>query len=187
MLTDRRELRFGADANSASAVRWIDFTIVLQASEGPVAFGDTKEGAFALRVPGPMKIDAGLGGRIVNAAGEADQAAWGATCEWVAYSGPLTPAGERTTSDATLVIMNHPDSAGGDCRWHVRGYGLFAANPFGESDFGGARERPRRLPAGESLVFRYRVAISSVRLSSASTQALYNAFRTTALRAASND
>ncbi len=44
-------------------------------------------------------------------------------------------------------------------RWHVRTYGLFAANPFGEKDFPGGKKEasPQILSAGKSLSLKYRV------------------------------
>ena len=35
-----------------------------------------------------------------------------------------------------VAILNHPDSFRFPTTWHVRTYGLFAANPFGWHDFG---------------------------------------------------
>ena len=43
---DERTLRFDTDGDA----RWIDFDITVKASNGPVTFGDTKEGTFAVRV-----------------------------------------------------------------------------------------------------------------------------------------
>ena len=46
-------------------------------------------------------------------------------------------------------------------KWHVRDYGLFAANPFGVSDF---EKKPKgignvTIPEGENLTFKYRIYI----------------------------
>jgi hypothetical protein len=43
----------------------------------------------------------------------------------------------------------------------VRTYGLFAANPFGEYHFTGAKEKTDgvRMKQGEKLLFRYRVVL----------------------------
>ncbi len=46
--------------------------------------------------------------------------------------------------------------------WHARGYGLFAANPFGVKDFTeGKEELNYKIPAGESLKMRYRIIVTS--------------------------
>jgi hypothetical protein len=46
-------------------------------------------------------------------------------------------------------------------RWHARGYGLFAANPFGLAVFTGDKSQNGALTVapGQSLRFRYRVII----------------------------
>src|SRR4051812_1100427 len=59
---DVRTIEFGADKNG----RWIDFAADVLASEGEVVFGDTKEGAFGLRMPGTMDVDAKMGGELVD-------------------------------------------------------------------------------------------------------------------------
>ncbi|QDT69309.1 hypothetical protein MalM25_22450 [Planctomycetes bacterium MalM25] len=162
VLADTRTLVFGLlnGGGDSPSARYIDFTITLKAEYGPATFADTKEGSFAVRVPGAMKLDAGLGGQILNDRGQADAEAWGHAASWVAYSGPLAVAPEDgEAARGGLVMMSHPESFRPRCRWHVRGYGLFAANPFGESDF--PADRPRQgtyiLETGESLTLRYRV------------------------------
>ena len=43
--------------------------------------------------------------------------------------------------------------------WHVRDYGLFAANPFGQHDFEKLPDKTAgnlMVPAGKSVTFRYR-------------------------------
>ena len=109
--------------------RWIDFTITIKATEGDVTFADTKEGTFAVRVADTMRLEAKKGGRIVNSEGQEDDAAWGMPAKWVDYTGPVD--GETVG----IAILSHPKSFRPNTRWHVRGYGLFAANPFGHKDF----------------------------------------------------
>jgi hypothetical protein len=147
---DQRTLRFGADADS----RWIDFDVVVTAVDGPVTFGDTKEGSFGVRVASSMRVDSKKGGKIVNSEGKTDAAAWGKPAAWVDYHGPV--------DDETLgiAILNHPKSFRYPTTWHVRTYGLFAANPFGLSDFtNGAHKGEYILPKGETLTLRYRVLL----------------------------
>ncbi|MGD9722116.1 MAG: PmoA family protein [Pirellulales bacterium] len=147
---DERTLRFGADADR----RWIDFEIVVKASDGPVVFGDTKEGSFGVRTASSMRVDSKQGGKIVNSEGQSNQAAWGKPAAWVDYHGPVD--GEVLG----IAILNHPTSFRFPTHWHVRTYGLFAANPFGLSDFtAGAQKGAYTLPAGETMTLRYRVLI----------------------------
>ena len=83
--TDVRVIRFGADKES----RWIDFDIsIIADGDEPVTFGDTKEGCLGIRVAGSMKVDAGLGGTIINNNDDRDEDAWGKTGAWVDYNGP---------------------------------------------------------------------------------------------------
>ncbi len=147
---DERTLRFGGDAEQ----RWIDFDIVLKATNGPVVFGDTKEGSFGIRTASSMRVDSKPGGKIVNSNGQEDKQAWGKPAAWVDYHGPID--GETLG----IAILNHPTSFRFPTHWHVRTYGLFAANPFGLSDFtGGASRGEYTLPAGETLSLRYRVLL----------------------------
>ena len=149
VLSDRRRITFGGDAD----MRWIDFDITLIASAGDVQFGDTKEGSFGIRIPGTMKVDAKKGGRIVNSEGDSDKGAWGKPAKWVDYTGPV---GSETVG---IAILYHPSSFHFPCRWHVRTYGLFAANPFGHHHFVGEKKKTDgvRLAEGETLKLRYRV------------------------------
>ncbi|MEX0586584.1 MAG: PmoA family protein, partial [Pirellulales bacterium] len=148
---DERTLRFGADDGS----RWIDFDVVIRASDGPLTFGDTKEGSFGVRVSETMKVEAKLGGKIVNSEGKIDGAAWGQPAAWVDYHGPVE--GEHLG----VAILNHPSSFRYPTTWHVRTYGLFAANPFGLRDFSGGKSASgaHTLEAGKTLALRHRVLL----------------------------
>jgi hypothetical protein len=102
-----------------------------------------------------MRVDAKKGGRIINSRGQADAAAWAQPAEWVDYHGPL---------DGQIVgiaILNHPNSFRYPTRWHVRTYGLFAANPFGEREFAGDTSHPvsYTLPEGKEITLRYRILL----------------------------
>jgi len=148
-LEDERWLTFGVEGK----IRWIDFDIVLTASNGPVRFGDTKEGSLGLRVAETMKVDAKLGGHIVNSEGLVDANAWGKKASWVDYQGPVD--GEKVG----IAILNHPSSFRYPTYWHVRTYGLFAANPFGLHDFTNEKttDGSYPLPAGQSIKLSYRL------------------------------
>ncbi len=154
---DERALTFYRTKNA----RVIDFEIAIKATAGPVTFGDTKEGMFGLRVASSMDVDKKRGGRIVNAEGLTDARAWGKASAWVDYSGPIKG---KTVG---IAILNHPRSFRFPTTWHVRTYGLFAANPFGWHDFGMNHPGDYTLPAGEKLVFAYRVILHEGDASSA--------------------
>jgi hypothetical protein len=149
---EEQTIRFGAD----DARRWIDFTAVLKATEGPLTFGDTKEGAFGVRVAETMKVEAKLGGKIVNSEGQTDGEAWGKPAKWVDYHGPV--------EDETLgiAILDHPKNLRHPTPWHVRTYGLFAANPFGLHDFAGGDKNvdgKHTVEKGGAITLRYRVLL----------------------------
>ncbi len=148
---DERTLTFAADGDA----RWIDFDITLGATDQPVKFGDTKEGTMGVRVAATMKVDSKKGGQIVNSEGQTDGGAWGKPAAWVDYHGPIE--GETVG----IAILNHPSSFRFPTYWHVRTYGLFAANPFGLHDFEGSREvdGSHTLKPGETMTLRYRVLL----------------------------
>jgi len=150
MVVERRLMVFHAD----DPLRTIDFDITLTAVRD-VEFADSKEGTFGLRVRPVMEEDGGSG-QIVNADGlVGEQQAWGKPSKWCDYSGTIN--GE----ELGIAILDHPDNPNHPVRWHVRGYGLFAANPFGLDAFTGETTGNGgvRLRAGESRRFRYRVVV----------------------------
>ena len=107
---------------------------------------------MAIRVAGTMKVDAKKGGRIVNSEGQTDGDAWGKPAAWVDYHGPVDG------QTVGVAILNHPGSFRYPSYWHVRTYGLFAANPFGLRDFkrSGNVDGSHTLAPGESFTLRYR-------------------------------
>lgn len=152
---DERTWTFGTDGDD----RWLDCRMVLTASEGELTLADTKEGFFALRVADSMNVDHKQGGRIINSRGQTDAEAWGKCAEWVDYQGPV--AGEKVG----IAIFAHPETLNYPEPWHVRTYGLFAANPLGKvaftNDAADVKERPKalKLPKGETLVLRHRIIL----------------------------
>ena len=81
-----------------------------------------------------MDVKNKTGGRITNAEGLTDLKAWGQPSPWVDYVGPVHG---KTVG---IAILNHPRSFRYPTTWHVRDYGLFAANPFGWHDFNKHRQ-----------------------------------------------
>lgn len=148
---DERTITFGTDGDS----RWIDYDVTVKAGDAPVTFGDTKEGSFGVRVAGTMKVDAKLGGQIVNSEGQTDKDAWAKRAAWVDYHGPIDG------QTVGIAILNHPSSFRFPTYWHVRTYGLFAANPFGLHDFVKEEDVDGSvtLAPGESFTLRYRILL----------------------------
>lgn len=152
--TDERLLRV---FNRPSNERVFDFEITLKAGDKPVTLGDTKEGSFGIRVAETMRLTHGKNkpgkGHIVLSSGEKDGKTWGKRGEWCDYYGPVQ---DKTVG---IAIFDHPKNPRHPTTWHVRDYGLFAANPFGLSDF---EKKPKKtgdllIDAGKSVTFRYRV------------------------------
>jgi hypothetical protein len=126
----------------------------MTAEQEKVVFGDTKEGTFGIRVPEVLAVDTKKGGRIVNAEGAVNGDAWGKRSAWVDYHGIID--GEKVG----IAILNHPSSFRYPTHWHVRTYGLFAANPFGVHEFDNLQDTKAGeyiLPKGESFTLRYRI------------------------------
>jgi sugar phosphate isomerase/epimerase len=134
----------------------MDFEITFHASQGEVVLGDTKEGSMAIRLAPTMRLKGVVGqGHIVNSEGVRDGDTWGKRAKWCDYYGPVN--GEIVG----VAIFDHPQNPKHPTWWHVRDYGLFAANPFGVSDF---ERKPKgtgnmTIPAGEDLTFKYRFYI----------------------------
>ena len=162
LCTDTRTLRFAVINRKW---RGIDFDITIKAVED-IVFGDTKEGTFGLRVPGSMDTDAkkrnpAWGGTIINALGDKDGATWAKRADWVDYSGPVEDA-QHGRATVGMTVMNHPSSFRYPTYWHVRDYGLFAANPFGVHDFENKKdERPgeHAMKKGDEITLRYRILL----------------------------
>jgi hypothetical protein len=158
--------RFSGDAQS----RTIDCEFAIRATHGPVVMGDTKEGTFAIRV---VKALDSPPGHMVNATGSSgEKAIWGKRSTWVDYSGRV--AGE----DVGLAIFDHPQNLRAPTTWHARAYGLLAANPFGLKQFTGDRRQDGKyvVPAGSSLILRYRVFIHHGNPSQAGVAEAYRRF-----------
>ena len=58
-------------------------------------------------------------------------------------------------------MFDHPSNLRHPVRWHARGYGLNAANPFALKSFtkNATADGRHTLPAGQKLVLRYRTLI----------------------------
>jgi hypothetical protein len=135
-------------------VRIIDFSISLKAINGDVKFGDTKEGGFlAVRVATPM--EGVKGGVIENSLGAiSEKVTWGKRAQWCDYSGIVN--GKKVG----IAMIDHHENYMFPTYWHVRDYGLMAANPLGISEFlGKGHNGSITLNNGKELVFKYRLII----------------------------
>jgi hypothetical protein len=164
---------FHADA----ATRAIDRLTTLTAKGGTSTFRDTKEGMLGIRVARsleapssepevftdargevtkvPVLDNKGVTGQYTSSEGLKGDAVWGTRARWMAL------AGKVGDEDVVLLLCDHPKNPGFPTYWHARGYGLFAANPFGPKAYSNGKdeERPYSVPAGQSTVLRHRLAI----------------------------
>jgi hypothetical protein len=173
-LTETRVMTFYDQPN----LRTVDFDITLTAVK-PVTFGDSKDGTLGIRLRPVLQESAQRGdefqltGRITNADGlVTEKEAWGKPSRWCDYSGSI--AGEKLG----IAILDHPGNRRSPVRWHVRGYGLFAANPFGISVFTNDKTQDGSVSigAGESLRYRYRVVIHPGDAASANIESIWKQY-----------
>lgn len=160
VVTDERTIRI---YNRGAAERMLDFEITFIAEHGEVVFGADKDAAMAIRVPESSRVDrpkekgqktAPRGeGHIVTSEGKRDAAAWGTRAKWCDYYGPVEG------KILGVAIFDHPANPRHPTWWHVRTYGLFAANPFAQGQFENLPDKKTgefTLPAGQRVTFRYR-------------------------------
>ena len=156
-LTSVQSLRIHADSE---AERILDFEVTLSAGSKDAVFGETKEGSAALRIADSMRLKQGKApgdGHIVNSEGLKDAAVWGHHAKWVTVSGPIEG------KPYAITVMDHPSNPRHPTRWHVRDYGLFAANPFCEYDMDKTQPKGSgefTLKAGQSITLKYRILMT---------------------------
>jgi hypothetical protein len=172
LLDDVTENTFRCDGD----IRIIDRMTVLTAANGKVDFTDNKEGVFAIRVarelelPGKGKMeltdshgkvtvveassDPSVSGNYLSSEGIEGSKVWGTRGKWMKLYGIVK--GEKVA----VVIFDHPQNPGYPTYWHARDYGLFAANTLGQKILSAGKEVLNfKLENGESVTFRYRLAI----------------------------
>ncbi|WP_419836258.1 PmoA family protein [Xanthocytophaga agilis] len=165
-----------------TTLRLIDRITTLTALDNDISFKDNKEGMIAIRLARqlehpsnkpevftdasgqatavPMLDNTGVTGHYRNSEGVEGEDVWGKRAIWMDLTGKI---GDENVS---LVMIDHSENVGYPTYWHARGYGLYAANPLGVKAFtNGKEELNYILPAGQSVTFRYRIAIASKELS----------------------
>ena len=172
LLAERTELHF----INQGKTRIIDRITTLTATSEAVSMADNKEGVFAIRVARQLELPSkdevimtdakgnpttvkamsteGVTGSYRSSEGIKDDAVWSTRGRWMDLNGTIGK------DKIAIAICDHPQNVGYPTYWHARGYGLFAANPLGWSIFTKGKETLNySIPAGKSVVFRYRVVI----------------------------
>lgn len=164
MLEEDRKMTF----RDGGELRIVNVDLTLKALTG-VTFGDSKDGAFSVRLAEPLTEK--NSGTIVNSEGSRKMAeTWGKRANSVDYSGELD--GEKLG----VALFDHPSSFHHPAYWHVRDYGLLAVNPFGANAFDKqAPAAPVVLPQGQSLRLRYRIVVHPA-MDAAQIERLYRQF-----------
>jgi hypothetical protein len=170
VLEETKRVAFGGGPD----VFWLDHDSTLRAAV-PVTMGDTKEGAFGIRLNDTLK-EAGGSGRYLNAEGlETEKGVWGKTSPWVAIRGTVSSDG--APRDVTVAIFAHPASLNSPPYWHARAYGLFAVNPFARQGYDPSQpERITRLKVGDSVRVRLRLGVYASKVDKARLDGDFAAF-----------
>jgi hypothetical protein len=159
-------------------LRSIDRITTLTALDQKVTFHDSKEGMIGLRVARELeqpsdkaeiftdasgkatpvaKLDnTGVSGHYTSSEGKTGDAVWATRAPWTMLSGTIG------SEPITLAILDHPKNPTHPTYWHARGYGLFAANPFGAKAYTDGKEETNfALEPGQSVTLKHRVLILS--------------------------
>ena len=174
LLRENTKFVFGGSGN----LRTIERITTLTALNEDVSLKDNKEGLLGIRLTRELEHPAnspekftdangkitdveqlnnkGVTGKYRSSEGIEGDDVWGTRGKWVNLNARI---GDE---DISLVILDNPQNVGYPTYWHARGYGLFAANPLGQKELSNGRdELDFSLPAGQSVVFRYKVLINS--------------------------
>ena len=176
---------------AAKDLRIIDRIVTLTAQDKPAVFNDSKEGVIAIRVTRSLeepstkpeiftdgsgkpttvaKLDnTGVNGVYLSSEGKVgEKEGWSTRAKWMTLSGNVK--GE----DVSIGIFDHPKNSTFPTYWHNRGYGLFAANPFGAKEFTkGKTTLNFTIQPGKSETFRFRILIHTGKLTAEQTEAQY--------------
>jgi hypothetical protein len=174
LLTEKVRYVFKGDKNS----RTIDHISTLTAVNGPVIFGDSKEGLFAIRVDrafempstesliftddkgNPTEVKAidnkGVTGMYLSNMGSKGDAVWGTRNAWVILSGV------KNKVPISMAIFDNPKNPGFPAYAHARSYGLFSLNNFGQNSYDPKKEkRSFTIKKGESVTIYHRFYVQS--------------------------
>jgi hypothetical protein len=154
----------------------INVRVTIQANHGvALKMGDTEEGLLGFRFADAFKEERGA--TLLNSEGlKGTKNIWGKRARWVDYSTAIN--NQAMVKTVGVAIFDHPSNPKHPTYWHARGYGLNAANPFGEHDFHDDKMRDGSvtIPANGKLTFRYRVIVHNGDAAASKLEELYQAF-----------
>lgn len=147
---------------NVSPMRIIDIRTIMRPAVDEVILNADVEKKDKAKENGPLTIRVAdsmrgiMGGMIVNSeGGRTEKECWGRRARWVDYHGPVAPGGPING----IAAMDHPSNVRHPTAWHVRDYGLFAANPFYSKKPEWPDQGPIYLSRGDKLDMRYRIYI----------------------------
>jgi hypothetical protein len=174
--------------------RIIDRVITLTAQGQKVVFGDSKEGAIGIRVArqleepstqplvftdeqgNPTKVavldNTGVDGVYLSSEGlVGEKNSWGKRAKWMTLSGRIR------NEDVVIGIFDHPKNPLYPTYWHNRGYGLFAANPFGAKEFTrGETVLNYTLQPAQKTTMRFRILVHSGQMTAQQAESHHQQF-----------
>jgi len=174
LLREDAQYIFTGDKNS----RTIDHISTLTAVNGPVIFGDSKEGLFAIRVDrafempsnealiftddkgNPTKVESvdntGVTGMYSSSNGLKGDAVWGTRNDWVILSGI------SNNIPVSIAMFDNPKNPGYPAYAHARGYGLFSINNLGQNSYDPKKEKTMlKIEKDKSVTLYHRFYVRS--------------------------
>lgn len=174
LLVEQTKFVFSVQGNTII----LDRITTLKALDKEVSFKDNKEGMFAIRVTRAMELatekaavftdahgnptetkvldNTGVNGNYLSSEGIEGKEVWGTRGRWMNLYSTIDE------EPVALVIIDHPGNVGYPTYWHARDYGLFAANPLGQSIFTkGEKVLDYKLAANQEVTFKYRLLVHS--------------------------
>jgi len=171
LLKEETQFTFSVDGHT----RIIDRVTTLTANED-IIFHDSKEGMLGIRTARGLELpeekaviltdkrgraksrkelnNKAVVGDYISSNGKTGGDVWGTRGEWVNLFGKIDG------DDVAVVMIDHPQNPNYPTFWHARSYGLFSANPLGQSQFDKTLDAfDFTLAKDDSVTFRYRVLI----------------------------
>lgn len=133
--------------NQSQACRMLDMEVTFTADCGKVEFGPTKEaGPLGIRMRDELRADKSTGVITNSRGGHGESECWSKEAEWCDYAGTV---GDKFFG---ITAFDHKDNERYPTTWHVRDYGLFAANNL---HFKGGLT----IEAGKTLTYKFRILL----------------------------